>query len=183
MPYEGQHQRSDDPGRDLTVVALFPMRKPTLFLLCSALVLWSCGNDSFDPSGSAGSGTAAEPAGEPWFENQAAASGLSFMHNNGATGEYYFPEKIGTGSALLDFDGDGYLDIFCVQSGKVGAAPGEVYPHGLFRNLGNGRFEDVTEGSGVGVQAYGIAVTAGDFDGDGRTDLYLLNVGANVLLR
>jgi hypothetical protein len=122
-------------------------------------------------------------AGAAWFEEIAASAGLAFRHRTGATGRFYFPEMNGGGAAALDFDDDGFLDVFFAQSGKVDAAPGEVYPHGLFRNRGDGTFEDVTAGSGVATGGYAMGVTAGDYDNDGRTDLYLANVGPNVLLR
>jgi len=147
----------------------------------------SCGSGT-QPSSDSGSGAdggavADRDAGQPWFEERAASAGITFRHRNGATGKFYFPEMNGGGAAVLDFDDDGWLDIFFAQSGKVDAAPGEIYPHGLFHNRGDGSFEDVTEHSGLATGGYGMGVTAGDYDNDGRTDLYIANVGANILLR
>jgi len=122
-------------------------------------------------------------AAPPWFEERAAAAGITFRHGTGASGKYFFPEMNGGGAAALDLDDDGHLDLFFAQSGKVDAAPGETYTHGLFRNRGDGSFEDLTAGSGVDTGGYAMGVTAGDYDGDGDTDLYVCNVGANVLLR
>lgn len=116
------------------------------------------------------------------------AAGLDFAHVRGATGRKYLPETMGAGACALDFDGDGLMDVYLVQSGEVPQAP--QAPDGardarnrLFRNQGDGTFVDVTEGSGAGDRGYGQGVVAADYDGDGDTDLYLVNFGPNVLLR
>ncbi len=125
----------------------------------------------------------APSAGTVWFREVGASAGLTFVHNSGARGEFLFPEQNGGGVALLDFDADGFLDIFMLQGGQIQTAATERTSHGLFRNRGDGTFEDVSAGSGVQVKGFGIGVVAGDYDNDGLTDLYLLNVGPNVLLR
>lgn len=145
------------------------------------LVTFACGGD--DGAQERVEPQAGPSAGSPWFEERAAAAGITFRHRTGASGKYFFPEMNGGGAAALDLDDDGWLDLFFAQSGKVDAAEGEVYSHGLFRNRGDGTFEDLTVGSGVDTGGYAMGVTAGDFDGDGRTDLYVANVGPNVLLR
>lgn len=128
----------------------------------------------------------------PWFTEIGEAAGVEFSHISGARGEYWFPEIMGGGVALLDYDGDGLLDIYCVQSGFLKDADGEGPdnpPNQLFRNLGvdegtgQPRFEDVTELAGVGDASYGMGVACGDYDRDGDMDLFVTNVGVNILFR
>jgi hypothetical protein len=127
--------------------------------------------------------TSAPGAAAVWFADEAAARGLTLRHRSGHTGTVYrLPEIMGGGAALFDMDGDGDLDALLVQSGVLGGT--DTGPrHRLYRNDGSGRFEDVTVGSGVDVPGYGMGAATGDYDGDGDPDLYLTNLGANVLLR
>jgi len=128
----------------------------------------------------------------PLFTEIAAEVGLDFVHDNGMIGEYYFSEMMGGGGALFDYDGDGDLDVYLVQSGPLGkgAAAGGSGDR-LYRNdlevTASGerrlRFTDVTEESGIGGGGYGMGVAAGDVDNDGWTDLYVTNFGPNRLLR
>ncbi len=137
------------------------------------------------------------PAAAPMFEEVAAQTGLIFTHYPGATGDFFFLEPVGAGVALLDYDGDGDLDIYLIQSGAIpGVAEGrplleldESYPDGnrLFRNdlIPNGdlSFTDVTAVAGVGDTGYGMGVAVGDVDNDGDPDLYVTNFGVNVFYR
>jgi hypothetical protein len=121
----------------------------------------------------------------------AEAAGLSFVHDRGTSAGKHLAETMGAGAAWLDYDGDGWLDLYVVQSGPF--PPAGTRPPGaanrLFRNLGPagagaGRrlaFEDVTERAGVGDRGYGMGATAADVDGDGDTDLYVTNYGPDVL--
>ncbi|MGH9350307.1 MAG: CRTAC1 family protein, partial [Vicinamibacterales bacterium] len=86
-------------------------------------------------------------------------------------------------AALFDMDGDGDLDAYLVQSGSVDDPSNKGDGNRLFRNRGDGLFEDVTAGSGAGAPGYGMGVAAGDYDNDGDVDLYVTNFGPNVLLQ
>ena len=128
-------------------------------------------------------------AGEdPVFEDVTDTAGLDFTYDNGASGRYWFPEIMGGGAAILDYDGDGRLDLYLVQGGALGPDKGPADRQGdrLFRNLGGGdrpRFSDVTESAGIDARGYGMGVTVGDYDGDGDPDLYAMNYGDNQLWR
>jgi hypothetical protein len=121
---------------------------------------------------------------QPAFVDATVPSGLRFEHRNGARGEFWYPELMHAGLALLDYDGDGWLDVYLVQSGSL---PPEPVPRldgsRLLRNRGDGTFEDRTAQAGVPGRDYGTGAIAGDYDGDGWADLYVTNLGRNVLYR
>ena len=106
------------------------------------------------------------------------------MHVNGASNEKFFPEIMGPGGLFLDFDNDGWLDVFLVDGGSFAdPAVARRARHRLYRNRRNGTFEDVTARSNIRHRDYGMGACAGDFDNDGLTDLYITNVGPNALYR
>ena len=120
----------------------------------------------------------------PWFTNVVSGSGLSFIHHSGASGRFWLPEMESGGVGLLDYDGDGLLDVFCVDGGSLDPDRPAAPAHRLYRNLGQWRFEDVTAAAGLACPSgYGIGCTVGDYDGDGREDLYVTQVGSNRLYR
>ncbi len=128
---------------------------------------------------------AAVVADTPLFVESSSATGLSFTHVNGASGQYYMPEVMGSGAALFDYDSDGDLDVFLVQSGSIERATGSATSR-LFRNdLAGGRlrFTDVTDRAGVGVRAYGMGAAVADYDNDGDLDLFITSFGPETLLR
>jgi len=152
---------------------------------CAAILAGGCfgnGNGGGPPDPSAGAPDAA-PGGDVWFEEVAAASGLDFRHVNGHRDEHLIPEIVVGGAAWFDLDGDGDLDVYLVQSGRVRQDPVLNPPNQLFRNNGDGTFTDITESSGAGDRRYGMGVATGDYDGDGDVDLYITNFGPNVMLR
>jgi hypothetical protein len=129
---------------------------------------------------------AADPP--PPFREAAKQTGLAFQHYTGASGEFYMPEIMGAGGALLDYDGDGDLDVFLVQGAPLDGrpAPPPASGHRLFRNdLGSEgpRFVDVTSKSGLGRVTPGMGVAVGDYDNDGDPDLYVTAFGPNVFFR
>ncbi len=124
----------------------------------------------------------AEPGGSPWFEDRTAGSGIDFLHKSGKK-RFWYPEIFAGGVLLLDYDGDGLLDVYLVQGGEIAAEGGDPPGNRLYRNLGDFRFQDVTESAGVGDRGYGMGGSVADYDGDGDIDIYVTNLGANVLYR
>ena len=153
----------------------------TAFLLLAAAVHWT-GCSKAPPDHSVTATTrphrAASLESPPWFEETSGPAQLTFRHQSGAKGQFYNPEIVCGGVGLLDYDGDGYLDVFCVQGGSLDPAH-PVHPaHKLYHNLGNGRFENVGLAAGVALNGEaraqaGMGVDAGDYDGDSRMDLVL----------
>ena len=115
------------------------------------------------------------------FADVTAEAGIGFVHVSGAAGEKYLPETLGSGALFLDVDGDGWQDIFFVNSLPWRGA-GDAFP-ALYRNDGDGTFTDVTAGSGLRVALYGLGGAAADYDNDGHTDLYVTALGPNRLFR
>jgi enediyne biosynthesis protein E4 len=113
----------------------------------------------------------AAPAGIT-FTDVTAAAGIKFTHNSGRAGKKFLPETLGSGAAFIDADGDGWQDIILVNS-KDWAPKGRKNLSALYRNAGNGTFTNITAGSGLDVEMYGIGVAVGDYDNDGRDDIYI----------
>ena len=138
-----------------------------------------------DKAGS-GSGKRADAAAPEatYFRDVATLVGLEFRHETGADGRRLMPESMGAGAALADFDGDGLLDCYLIDGcGFEGGKSPATGRNRMFRQTAEGRFEDVTESSGTGHTGYGMGCAVADYDGDGDRDLYLTNLGPDVLYR
>ena len=118
------------------------------------------------------------------FQDVSAETGIAFKHVNGASPAKHFAETMGSGGLFVDYDNDGWLDVFLVDGGsQADAAVARTARHRLFHNRQNGTFEDVTAKSGIRHRGYGMGACAGDYDNDGRTDLYITNASLNALYR
>jgi len=150
-----------------------------------ALALAGSCSDAPAPAGATPGAPAAAPRAEgpPWFEDVARAQGVVFDHLRGLEQRFWFPETIASGVGWIDYDGDGRLDLFAVQAGDLDPRGRPLPGDRLYRNLGDGRFEDVTERAGIVESAYGMGCAVGDYDGDGDSDLYVTNVGPDALWR
>ena len=118
------------------------------------------------------------------FTDATSAAGLAYIHENGANGQKLLPETMGGGGGFWDYDNDGDQDILFVNSMRW---PGDARPEDthatliLMQNDGTGHFNDVTTGSGLDVATYGMGVAFGDYDNDGRVDVFIAAVGHNLL--
>ncbi len=106
------------------------------------------------------------------FTDVSATAGIKFTHNSGRAGKKFLPETLGSGGAFIDADGDGWQDIILVNS-KDWAPRGRKNVSAFYRNNGNGTFTNVTVGSGLDVEMYGLGIAVGDYDNDGRDDVYI----------
>ena len=163
------------------------------FLLGSFLLVVASGcSDSAGPP--APGAEEAERSASAYFSDITEAAGLAgFHHRNGGFGEKWFPEIMGSGGGFLDFDGDGWLDVVLVGGGGLPSRPAEAPPAlALYRNEGDSgsgpgqapTYTDATRGAGLHEhRAYGMGVVAADYDNDGDSDIFLANLGKNLLFR
>jgi hypothetical protein len=124
----------------------------------------------------------AAPLVYPFEEVPSSKSGITWVHRSGLSQEKYLPETMGAGCAFLDYDNDGWMDIYLVNSGKCDFYdPNPPLRNALYKNNRDGTFTDVTEKAGVGGAGYGQGVAVGDYNGDGLPDLYVTGYGRSVL--
>jgi hypothetical protein len=163
---------------------------------------WGCKPSANDNSSGGG------PVAPVQLTDVALASGITFQHNNGSFGAKWAPDTVGSGVAFFDYDGDGWQDIFLVNGRNWTESEIQAYKNGngkkhrtqnnfvlppnkpyqrtigaLYRNNGNGTFADITRGSGLDIEMYGMGAAAGDYDNDGRTDLFVTSYGRSYLFR
>src|SRR3984957_9915994 len=119
----------------------------------------------------------------PFFlEVPASSSGINWKHVSGRSRNSFLPETTGAGCAFFDYDNDGWMDIYLVNSGKCDFYdPSPPLRNALYRNNRDGTFTDVTERAGLQGGGYGMGVAVGDYDGDGLPDLYLTQYGRSIL--
>lgn len=160
------------------------MRRVWILLLFAFPFLVGCNpnkqkNDSkqgTQPSGQNASQTSGK------FANVTDASGIgAFVHTDGGSGRKYFMEQMGSGVAIFDYDGDGWMDVYLCSGKALPGYKGPAPTNRLFHNKHDGTFEDVTEKAGVAGLHYSIGVASGDFDNDGHADLYVCGYRGNVL--
>jgi hypothetical protein len=117
-------------------------------------------------------------------EIPSSSSGITWVHDAAKSGYKYLPESAGPGCAFLDYDNDGWMDIYLVNSGRSDFfTPNKPLRNALYRNNRDGTFTDVTEKAGVAGGGFGMGVAVGDYDGDGFPDLYVTQCGKSILYR
>ena len=117
------------------------------------------------------------------FSDVTARAGIKFVHTSGAFGKKLLPETLGAGCVFLDADGDGWQDLFLINSTSWPGHKNARSTSALYRNNRNGTFTDVTRGSGLDTEMYGLGGAAADYDNDGKVDLYVAALGGNHLFR
>jgi hypothetical protein len=161
MPWVSGATNNEDTMRELTALS-------AAFVLAVAAAL----------AGGSSSGPAASPV---TFRDVTQQSGIRFVHNNGAFGKKFLPETLGPGVAFIDYDNDGWSDIFLVNGTNW---PGHIQKHTtpkLYHNNHDGTFTDVTHKAGLDVEMYGMGVAVGDYDNDGFDDLFVTALGQSRL--
>jgi len=117
------------------------------------------------------------------FTDVTKAAGITFTHYTGAFGKKYLPETLGPGVAFIDYDNDGWQDLFFTNGKDWPGQRRQSSTLRLFRNNRNGTFTDVTRAAGLAVEVYGMGIAAGDYDNDGDTDLFVTTVGESLLFQ
>ena len=138
----------------------------------AASALLSCGGET------------AAPARDIAFTDVGRESGIDFEHHNGFAGDYYYFETFGSGAAFIDYDGDGWLDIYLVDGAVLSGDDIEPTPvNKLYRSDGGQRFVDVSASVGAADAGYGMGCAIADYDNDGDQDLFVANYGADAFFR
>jgi hypothetical protein len=154
-------------------------------LIIPVLILTGCGSGQKPSSGGKAAVSLPGATGD-YFQEIALDIGLDFKHSIGDGHLSNLVESVGGGAVFLDYDQDGYLDIYVTngtynEALSEGDKPDDDPSNHLYHNLGDGTFENVTATAGVGDRGYGMGMTVGDFNNDGFPDIYISNYGPNVL--
>ena len=122
---------------------------------------------------------------QPLFEEiTPSRCGIEWVHDNAISVEHYLPETLGPGCAFLDYDNDGWMDIYLVNSGPCDFwKPAKPIRNALYKNNRNGTFTDVTEKAGVCGGTFGMGVAVGDYDNDGWPDMFVTAYGNCILYK
>ncbi len=123
------------------------------------------------------------PASTVQYVDVTKASGLTFRHNSGATGKKYLPETLGPGVAFIDYNGDGWQDLFFTNGKDWPGQSRRKSTLELYRNNKDGTFTNVTAAAGLAREVYGMGSAVGDFDNDGDDDLFVTTLGQSLLFR
>ena len=115
------------------------------------------------------------------FRDITQQAGIHFVHNNAAYGKKYLPETMGPGVAFIDYDNDGWPDIFLVNGTNWPGQPSKHSTPKLYHNNHNGTFTDVTHKAGLDVEIFGMGVAVGDYDNDGFDDIFVTALGQSHL--
>ena len=122
----------------------------------------------------------ARPSGPIEFTDVTSKAGIHFKHNTGAFGKKYLPETMGSGACFLDYDNDGWQDILLVNSMDwPGHETGKSFP-ALYHNNQDGTFTDVTRQAGLALEIYGMGCAVGDYDNDGKVDIYITALAPTI---
>jgi hypothetical protein len=159
-----------------------------VFLFTVLLTIISCQSNNNSSSRFQKSSTTLPPANDDFFQEIGLESGLDFVHSIGGKELLNIIESSGGGAAFLDYDQDGFIDLYVTSGTWIEGFSKEKKPdilpgNHLFRNRGDGTFEDITKKADVGGPWYSMGVAAGDFNNDGYPDIFLSNYGPNVLLK
>lgn len=180
-----------ESGRNLSYVSLL------ILLLIGATIYVRAQDPPKKPGGMSGVSTGTpvnyasrrtvnvtDPKAPVVFEDVTGKTAVSnFKHRSGGPQKNYIFETTSGGVATFDYDGDGLVDIYLLNGSTVAALEGKEKPPraALYRNLGNWKFEDVTDKAGVANERWGSGVAVGDYDNDGRPDMYVTNFGVSRL--
>ena len=161
----------------LLAIVYMPRRDLLLRVLVS---LWVAGTGCRKPAESTPvSAAPAAPPAQTWLEDVTDKVGLNFVHDVGPIGTYFMPESVGSGAALFDLDGDGRMDVLLLQN----AGTNSTARHQLFHQESDGRFRDISAGSGLDLPGLGMGVAIGDVDNDGQPDVFITEYDRVRLLR
>ena len=159
------------------------------FLFIFLLTISACQSNNKSSSGSPKQPSATVPAANgDYFQEIGKEIGIDFVHSIGDKELTNIVESSGAGAAFLDYDQDGFIDLYVcsgtwIKGLSSGDKPDELPHNHLYHNRGDGTFEDVTKKAGVGGPWYSMGVTVGDYNNDGYPDLYVSNYGTKVLYK